>query len=147
MYTFSDLREYIPKEEFDNISKSILTLLDIPTIMLRKIDMNKLVMPKTSMFIGCRSEKDIKIDTEFNVLFEYFNVENIVNTKAILKYVSVNPSYEIDSLPCGYYGICLVDFPNGIPSLIDTLRPENEKSINMLYLTQKDVMSKLLSYI
>ena len=143
MYTFSDIREYISKEEFTNI----LMLIDIPTIMLDKININKLAISETTVFIGCRSKENIKINTEFDVLFEYFNIENVIKTKAILKYVSVNPSYELDYLPYGYYGICLIEFPNGKPDLISVLKPENEKCVNMLYLTQKGTMSKLLSYI
>jgi hypothetical protein len=129
---------------FDNISNNILILHDFPTEMLKKGKLNEMILPTNSLFIGCRSNKDMKVDTEFDTLFSYKNVEKYIITKAILKYVSVNPSYEIDYLPYGYYGICLIDFPEGIPLMLNKLNSENMVNYDLLFLTKKTILDETL---
>lgn len=146
---FSNLSKYTIKEKIELGISDVLFLNELPIQMLERGNLNKLILPQTSLFIGCQTWcTDIKCETEYNVLFPHHNVEDFILTKAVLKYVSVNPTYEIDYLPNGYYGICIIDFPEGKPDLLHKLRPENEKDdrykYDRLYLTQKSVFEKII---
>lgn len=139
-----DCNEILKKKLFP-----ILPLLDIPA-MKRVRDyykyqnghkLNNLQLAEDEILCDCKSTcVDIKTGEEFNVLFSHTDVENYVYTKAILKYTSVNRSYEVNYLPNGYAGICLIEFPNGLPALLKKLRPEEEDDYalyDILYLTKK----------
>jgi hypothetical protein len=146
---FSNLPQYTTNEKIELGISDVLFLYELPIQMLKRGNLNKLSLSSTSLFIGCQTWcTDIKCETEFNILFPHHNVENFIFTKAVLKYVSVNPTYEIDYLPSGYYGICIIDFPVGKPNLLHKLRPENEKDdrnrYDRLYLTKKSAFEKII---
>lgn len=127
--------------------KPDLLLVDIP----REKDLLKGNTPKNinenELFVF-HPYYDIKINTTFDTLYAYQNIEKWVEVKCTLKYVSVNPSYEIDYIPAGYSAICLLEFENGIPEIAKKLPFYMDKKDplkhDVLGLTQKTVLEKLI---
>jgi hypothetical protein len=124
-----------------------ICLFDLPD----KINLQKGKLPvpqENEMFIFGKGYMDIPIGASFDVIFPARDVKNYIYTNSILKYVSVNPSYEIDYLPCGYTGMCLLDFSEGKPEILKKLAIFGEKkdySIHdTLILTQKPILDKIL---
>lgn len=128
-----------------------ILLLDFPRI----IDLQKGNLPNSmenAIYVFCTTvlsngELDIHINTKFNSLIAYRSNE-YTQCNTILKYVSVNPSYEIDYLPGGYTGLCLLEFPDGKPDILKKLAVYGEKkdySIHdTLILTQEAILKKIL---
>jgi hypothetical protein len=124
-----------------------LSLLDIPTE--RVLSKGKPPAPGTNeYYIFGTSFMDVPVGASFDVIFPYHHVEEYIHAASILKYVNVNHSYEIDYLPNGYSGICLIEFPNGKPDILKKLAVYGEKyddSIHdTLILTQKPIIDKIL---
>lgn len=91
----------------------------------------------------------IKRGTQFDVIFPSKDIRRYIECRIILKYVNVNPSYEIDYLPGGYTGICLLEFENGIPTdMISKLAKYDEKRNVLIHdnliLVQKVILDELL---
>jgi hypothetical protein len=126
-----------------------LSLLDIPTTkeLNRGLD-NKIINSDEVFLFASAGLTEIKNLTSFNMLFAYRNLEHSVNCNVILKYISINPSYEIDYLPKGYSAICIFEFPEGKPEILNKLAYYGEKkdySIHdTLILTQKPVLTEIL---
>jgi|GEM_PF-5522689 len=149
MLEFSNLPKSKIAEKMDIGISDVLFLYELPVEMLERGNLDTLSLSPNSLFIGCQTWcADMKVGKEFDVLFSHHEVENFVTTKAILMSVKINPSYEIDYLPVGQYGICMINFPEGKPDLLNKLRPENEKNdknrYDRLYLTQKKMFEKIL---
>ena len=132
--------------------KPDLLLTDKPT--KEYIDKDKGGLPKNlsknEIFIFVyHPYYDTKIGTTFNVIFPNTNINGWQEVKCTLKYVSVNPSYEIDYIPRGYSALCLFEFEGGIPEAINKLPFFMEKrdptKHDTLILTQKKVLNKLLN--
>lgn len=106
-------------------------------------------IPLASQYLGTgRFRFDIPTMVEFDVIFSRKNPLDYQPTRAILKWVNVNPNIETDFLPAGYSGICLIDFPQGKPNMLKKL-PEFGEEIrgteyDILYLTTQPVMNKIL---
>lgn len=87
---------------------------------------------------------EIKVGSHFNIIFPSKDTNSFINCNAILKYVNVNPRYEIDCLPGGYTGICLLEFKEGIPLIMEKLTNYGEKKDysrhDTLVLTQMEVL-------
>lgn len=129
--------------------KPDLLLVDIP----REKDLQKGNLPKNinenEIFVFVfHPYYDTKINTTFDTLYAYKSIEEWVEIKCTLKYVSVNSSYEIDYIPAGYSALCLFEFENGIPEMIKKLPFFMEKKDPLkhdsLALTQKLVLEKIL---
>jgi hypothetical protein len=124
-------------------------LIDLPSE--KDLSKGKLPVPQTNeIFIfGTTGYADIPVETLFDVIFSYHGVIDYVYEKSILKYVSVNPSYEINYLPQGYSGLCLLEFPDGKPDILNKLAIFGDKkdySIHdTLILTQKPILEKILN--
>ncbi|WP_264529063.1 hypothetical protein [Flavobacterium sp. N502540] len=100
-----------------------LFLQDIP----REKDLQKGNLPKVEntnqIFLFARAyDLDIKVNETFDLILTYNNIDQWLKTKCILKYVSVNPSYEIDYIPMNYSALCLFEFENGKPEIINKLK-------------------------
>ena len=126
-----------------------LYLLVIPRDEDLKKNVN-IVPSKNDFFVFARGYNDkLKINTNFDVIIPRRSVNESIFCHSILKYVSVNPSYEIDYLPRGYSSLCLLEFPNGKPKLLKKLPifcGTTDYSIHdMLILTQKSVLDKILN--
>jgi hypothetical protein len=128
--------------------KPDLLLVDIP----RELDLQKGNLPrilnKNEIFIFVyHPYYDTKVNTTFDILYVCQDIENFIEVKCTLKYVSVNPSYEIDYIPAGFSALCLFEFENGIPEIIKKLPIFMEKRDSLkhesLVLTQKAVWEKL----
>ena len=125
-----------------------LLLTDFPTE--KDLSKGKIPIPmENEIFIfGTSGYCDVPVETSFDVIISNSNALNYVFIKSILKYVSVNPSYEIDYLPNGYSGLCLLEFPDGEPDILNKLGIAGEKkdfSIHdFLILTQKPILEKIL---
>lgn len=114
--------------------------------------LNSLILNDNQIISDCRTLcTDILCNTKFDILFSHNEVEKYVKTDAILEYVSVNRSYEVELLPKGYTGFCIINFPNGQPELLKKLRPEKENydltKYDTLYLTQSAVLERILNEI
>jgi hypothetical protein len=125
-----------------------LLLTDLPC----KIDLSKGKLPiskENQIFImGSSGYCDVPIETSFDVIYPGRNIYDYVFVKSVLKYVSVNPSYEIDYLPNGYSGLLLLEFPEGIPEILNKLGMSREKEDfaihDYLWLTQRPILKRIL---
>jgi hypothetical protein len=131
-------------------SNLTLYLLDLPSEdQLRKTKISNNLLSSNSVFIIGRGYDDgIKIGASFNAIFPRKNPVDGIKTEAIIKYISVNPTYEIDYLPKGYSGLCLIEFTNEIPVFLNKLTIYGEKKDLMhndtLILTQQGAFEKVL---
>ena len=105
-------------------------------------------IPETSQYLGTgRHAIDIPIGNNFEVIFAKSNIKNYEKIESSIIYANVNPSIEIDYLPAGYSGICLVNFPNGIPKILSNLPKFNSsrnKNSDMIYLTSQKTMNRII---
>lgn len=125
-----------------------LYLLDLPSQhQLKSIGR---ICKNNEVYVFARGYNDeIKIGTSFNFLFPKKQIDEFVQITVELKYVSVNPKYEIDYLPKGYSAICLLAFSDDLPiKLLDKLAMFDDKKDPSLHdtliLTQSDVLKELL---
>lgn len=131
------------------------TLMEFPALFLQDIprekDLQKGNLPKientNQVFLFAKAyDLDIKINTTFDIIFTYNNIDEWLKTKCILKYVSVNPSYEIDYVPMNYSALCLFEFENGKPEILNNLRYYMEKKAlhhDNLIITQMPLYIKI----
>lgn len=106
-------------------------------------------IPETSQYFGTGSHNfDLEIGKEFDVIFSRSNPHEYINIDSKLNYLNFNQNIESDILPSGYAGVCLIDFPNGKPNLLNILpefgSTEIGKGSDKLYLTTQSVMDKIL---
>ena len=134
-------------EEYYKTHKELL-LTDFPCAI--DLSKGKLPIPKeTEIFIfGTSGYCDVPIETSFDVIYPNRNILDYIFVKSTLKYVSVSPRYEIDYLPNGYSGLLLLEFPEGVPNMLNKLGVSREKkdlSIHdYLWLTQNSVVDRIL---
>ncbi len=128
-----------------------LYLLDLPNEdMLKNIPLKPM---QNEIYVFARGYNDkLKIGSMFNVVFPRKKPNKYVESLVELKYISVNPKYEIDYLPKGYSGICLLKFQSEIPDeILNKLACYDEKKDrrkhDTLILTQKEVVNMLLKLI
>lgn len=112
--------------------------------------LNNLKLTENQIIAECRSCcTNILTGTEFNIIFSNNDVKNFSNVTAILEYVSVNYNYEVDNVNNGYTPLCIINFPQGKPEIINKLAPETGRldsgKYDNLFLTQKQVMEKILN--
>ncbi|CAA9200767.1 hypothetical protein [Flavobacterium collinsii] len=92
---------------------------------------------------------EIKVNTKFDIIFAKKNSNDFEECSVILRYVNMNPRYQIDYLPGGAIGLCLLEFPNGKPELFNKLKYYGEKKDynkhDTIILTQRIVIEKLLN--
>lgn len=86
---------------------------------------------------------ELKIGTTFDTLVQLNDLNCAAFKPAVMRYVSVNAGYEVDHLPKGYFGLAVLEFPDGLPDLlqklaIDGTRKDPWKHATLL-LTQKEV--------
>jgi hypothetical protein len=133
-------------------------LINYPTLLiLNKANENDITnfkgsVSENSFFVIATSiiaDGSLKInkDTYFDSFFSLKNPNNIVSSTIQLKYININPKYEIDYLPGGYFGFCQLDFINEIPNeLFNSLAlngsKRNPEINNVLVLTQKELINK-----
>lgn len=139
--------------EGESNKNSSLLILDLPKESELKKDnltalnnQNQLYVFATTLVANGHLE--IKVGTPFDIIFPSKETNKYIMCDVILKYVNVNPRYEIDYLPGGYTGICLLEFNNGIPEIISKLAYYGDKkdySIHdILILTQKPILTEIL---
>ncbi|WP_374175264.1 hypothetical protein [Flavobacterium tructae] len=94
---------------------------------------------------------EIRINTKFDIIFPKKCANEFEECNVILRYVNMNPRYQIDYLPGGSTGLCLLEFPNGRSELFNKLKYYGEKTDynkhDTLILTQRPVIEKLSSTI
>ncbi|HEY8936095.1 MAG TPA: hypothetical protein VIM65_12775 [Cyclobacteriaceae bacterium] len=107
----------------------ILFLNEIPSDdHFKSGNLSRIVKSDKSIFIWCQSLcVDIPVGTEFDIIFPHHDIEMNDNINAVLKYVSINPAYEVSYLPNGYSGICLIDFPDGLPAFVAKIKTRKRK--------------------
>ncbi len=139
------MEEYWLKLEQEGAFEGIdtLCLLDIPNqSMLKNIPVKQ---GPNEFFVFARSYNDIKVGTQFSLIVPKRSIHEKIQTKVELRYVSVNPRYETDSLPKEYSGICLLKFKNDLPkAILSRLAEYDEKKDplkhDMLILTQNEFL-------
>jgi|GEM_PF-6789957 len=89
---------------------------------------------------GCY--QDIPINYSYDFIFRNDNIEDCANTIAIIKKVYAYGAKEIVQIPSKSSVIALIEFPNGIPSLIT-----NKKINDPLYLCAKKLWEDLVKII
>lgn len=148
--TFSTLQEEGTYERYDHLG-----LLDVPnesqiSSMMRILERTgnlNLVTPNSFFCFGV-AYRDVKVGSTYSTLFASQNVMNFANVEATLKYVNVNKSYEVDYLPRGYSGICLIEFNGSKPELLKKLKVYreigNSEAYDTLYLSQKVVLDRII---
>ncbi|HEY8936093.1 MAG TPA: hypothetical protein VIM65_12765 [Cyclobacteriaceae bacterium] len=126
-----------------------LYLLDVPTeAQLIKSDASLLQSDENCSLIIARGFDDnIKVNATFDAIISQNNIKTSIFTRAILKYISVNPSYKIDYLPKGYSGLCLLNFPQGKPDILKNIPVYGEnkdyEKHDILILTQRAVLERI----
>ncbi|WP_264529062.1 hypothetical protein [Flavobacterium sp. N502540] len=103
---------------------------------LFKIPENTILLDIT----GCY--QDIPINYSYDFIFRSDNIEDCDSTIAIIKKVYAFGAKEIDQIPSKWSVIALIEFPNGIPSLI-----KNKKINDPLYLCSKNLWKDLVKII
>ncbi|CAA9202689.1 hypothetical protein [Flavobacterium collinsii] len=146
-------------KNFGNIETKLYSdgkFKEFPTLFLQDIprekDLQKGNLPKientNQVFLFARSyDLDVKVNTIFDVLFMYSNINEWVTTKCLLKYVSVNPSYEIDYIPMNYSALCLFEFLDVKPEMLNKLQYYMEKKDlyhDNLIISQVPLLEKIL---
>lgn len=147
-------------KKFDNFELMLLdsgSFKSDPTLFVVDIpgdnDLRKGKLPslenENQVFLFVKSYQiNVKIHTKFDVLFLYSDIGNHLVTNIELLYSSVNPSYEIDFIPLGYTSLCLFEFEDGKPEMLNKLRHymSSEKCENCDYIifTQSNLLKHLL---
>ena len=123
--------------------------IDLVKRILRKNHKEYLLNNK-SILAFCKASKDVFVGAKFDVLFASRSPESYSVVNATLKYINIqiNSSREVDVLPRGYSGICLIDFEKHKPELLTVLKVYGEQRDNgkhdVLYLSQKPVLERIL---
>jgi hypothetical protein len=99
-------------------------------------------------FVGGKGRFDTPVGKQFDVVFELSDPRNYVKSESVLNFVSINSNIDTDVLIGGYSGVCLIDFPKGKPEMLSNLSEfmstDKSKPFEMIYLTTKEVMDKIL---
>jgi hypothetical protein len=90
--------------------------------------------------VGCYH--DIPINHSYNFVFSDNNIENGIDTIAIIKKVYALGTKEISEIPAKWNVTALIEFPNGIPDLI-----KNKEEKDILYLCPKKLWEDLVKFI
>ena len=142
-------------EAFINVKDHTLNTLvfELPDIITRtNISKHKGLKENSSdkaQYFGTgRYRFDIPIGVEFDVIFSRTNPQDYMSCRSILEWVNVNHTREIDYLPAGYSGVCLIEFSNGKPEILSRLAEfgddKRQVDYDVLYLTTQDVMNRIL---
>ncbi|MFD2574659.1 hypothetical protein ACFSUS_28775 [Spirosoma soli] len=123
-------------------------LLDLPTKSeLEKGIKTDILQSDYFLVFAVSSYSDIEVGATFDCLFRPQDIKNLVHTKAVLKYVSVNRKIETNFLPKGHSGICAFEFqkqPN-LLARIPLFNTEKDPLIHdSLILTQQAVIDNLI---
>lgn len=87
--------------------------------------------------VGCY--QDIPLNQIYDFVFRHNNIEDSATTKAIIKNVYALGVTELDTIPATWGVTALIEFPDGIPSLISTIETNGP-----LYLCSKNFWEDLL---
>jgi hypothetical protein len=100
-----------------------------------------------SIFAFAIPERDVHLNSTFNVMFSVDKPDNFIETSARLTFVSINKMKISNSLYKGYSGICLFEFEDNKPKILEKLKIYGEKRSNpeheMLYLSQKSILDRI----
>lgn len=108
-----------------------------------------LLKNENEVFLFVASDySDVKADTKFDIIFPYQNQNEFQYTSIVLKYISVNPSYEIDYIPKGYSALCLFEFETERSTLLSKLAVYMDKKDSLkngsLIITQQPLFDRLM---
>jgi len=91
---------------------------------------------------------DRKIETTFDVIIPYHDLENYIYTKSTIKYITIRRGDDVDFIPKGYSAVCLFEFPHGKPDILNKLSIYRERfdpsKHDFLIFTQKCVLDEIL---
>lgn len=144
--TLSDIYLELQLEGLFDDNKT-LYLLDLPNEDMLK---NMVLKPKENeLYVFARGyNDDLKVGSLFNVIFPSKQPGKFAECHVELKYVSVNHTYELNYLPRGYSGICLLNFFSEVPiEILNKLAKYDLKRDSLindtLILTQREVINKI----
>src|SRR5687768_11098128 len=86
---------------------------------IKRYNLSTTVKPGEAYFGTGRPYMNIKTGTIFDVIFASKDPANYKETRAILQTVKAYPASIEPVLQAGYSGICLIDFPAGVPGMTD----------------------------
>lgn len=89
--------------------------------------------------VGCY--QDIPLNKIYDFIFRHDNIEDSATTKAIIKNVYALGVTELDTIPATWGVTALIEFPDGIPSLMNTIEANSP-----LYLCSKNLWEDLLKF-
>ncbi len=105
------VRDYVAKTSGSNTDSA----LDAMRLIDSKLP------PTTHPFAVLFSYADIPADTIWNLAFDPTNQSSIQSTTAVLQFGVFWQRIAQPALEHGHHQIALIDFPNGVPSLLDSL--------------------------
>ena len=132
-----------------------LLILDLPKESdLKKGNLTISVNPKQvyvfATTLVANGYIEIKTGTIFDILFPNRNTDTYVKCDVVLKYVNMNPSRQIDTLYGGCTALCLLEFSDELPKIMDRLGYYEQRDFtkhDRLILTQQEVFNALLEQI
>lgn len=125
----------------------MLYLIDLPNKEM--IDKLPFTAGINEVFVFARGDSDEnKVGSCYNTLFAKSESNEHIECKVELVYVSVNATYEINYLPRGYSGICLLKFDSKVPDILfDKLSQydvkHDPKKHDILILSQRKVLNSI----
>lgn len=76
---------------------------------------------ENTVFVFAKPDFDVPVGAEFKAIAPWDKSESAMSTRAVLRFVQINRSRHTTCLYQGYSGICLFEFPDGIPELVRNL--------------------------
>jgi hypothetical protein len=128
---------------------SLVCLLDLPRMkdigdLEKNIDENSIYI-----FIANDSPKALAMGEMFDVLVPLNNPDNYIKTPILIKFFSMNKKLEIEKLYGGFSAIALLEFPEGIPSIIHEMQEymsQNKDNAERFYLMNKDLWNEIVNW-
>lgn len=105
-----------------------------------------------SLYIGSgRTFIDIPVGIGFDVIFPLKDPKKYEKIESILEKIKLNSSQDIDYLPQGIAGICLIKFKNERPDILELVPPYsvkfNAEFHDVLYLTTQNALDEFIELI
>lgn len=127
-----------------------LYLLDIPAEKDLQKGIN-ITPSQNEFFVFAKGYNDLlKVGTVFSSIISRNSTIESIYVTSILKFVSMRKGDNVDYIARGYSAICLLEFPNGIPQILNKLpfygERENGKKYDSFVISQKEALDEILNY-
>lgn len=107
---------------------------------------------ENQILVKCHSLKEkIEVGAKFDAIFSMENIENFISISATLKNIYRNPSYKSEALYELEDVLCIIEFDDGLPSIIDRIRPLEgsfySDDYETLYLSNQILVNKIIELV